>query len=63
MSMWTKLIQIQIQNSNSCVAALLEKALVNTTAHDASQRGKRVVQPVVPTLATPFNNESTTGKE
>ena len=52
------------KGSFSCVAALLEKALVNTTAHDPSQRGKRVVvQPLVPTLATSFNNESTTGKE
>ena len=28
------------KGSFSCVAALLEKALVNTTAHDPSQRGK-----------------------
>ena len=45
------------KGSFSCVAALLEKELVNTTAHDASQSGERVVQPLVPTLATPFNNE------
>ena len=46
------------KGSFSCVAALLERVLVNTTAHDASQRGERVVvQPLVPTLATPFNNE------
>ena len=51
------------KGSFSCVAALLQRVLVNTTAHDASQRGNRVVQPLIPTLATPFNTESTIGKE